>query len=120
MSELHPNGELPAPPFFARTIRRFSIPIILAWLAIIAVLTIGVPSLEQVEKEHSVSLTPEDAPSVKAMKRMGDDFKESASDAVLVAAERTTTSGQFDASPLRATPPGAFLGVAVDQWAPGF
>jgi RND superfamily putative drug exporter len=82
MSELHPNGERPALPFFARTIRRFSIPIILAWLAIIAVLTLGVPSLEQVEKEHAVSLTPEDAPSVKAMKRMGDDFKESTSDSV--------------------------------------
>jgi putative drug exporter of the RND superfamily len=95
MSELHPNGERPAPPFFARTIRRFSMPIILAWLAIIAVLTIGVPSLEQVEKEHSVSLTPEDAPSVKAMKRMGDDFKESASDSVaLIALEGEQPLGE--------------------------
>ena len=38
---------------------------------------IGVPSLEQVEKEHSVSLSPNDALSFKAMNRMGEDFKES-------------------------------------------
>src|SRR6202045_1383291 len=69
-------------PFFARTIHRFAIVLILAWLAVIAVLTLGVPSLEQVEKEHSVTLTPNDAPSVKAMKRMGQDFKESNTDSV--------------------------------------
>ena len=63
--------------FVARTIRRLSVPIILAWLAIAGIVTIGVPSLEQVEKEHSVSQNPEDAPSFKAMKRMGEDFKES-------------------------------------------
>ena len=57
-------------------------PIILAWLAIIVIMGIGVPPLEQVEKEHSVSLNPTDAPSFKAMKRMGADFKESNSDSV--------------------------------------
>ena len=57
-------------------------PIILAWLAIAVIVSIGVPSLEQVEKEHSVSLSPDDAPSFKAMKRMGEDFKESNSDSV--------------------------------------
>jgi RND superfamily putative drug exporter len=82
MSDGGINSPRATPPFFARTIHRFSILIILAWLAIIAVLTLGVPSLEQVEKEHSVSLTPNDAPSVKAMKRMGQDFKESNSDSV--------------------------------------
>jgi putative drug exporter of the RND superfamily len=82
MSDGGMNSPRATPPFFARTIHRFSILIILAWLAIIAVLTLGVPSLEQVEKEHSVSLTPNDAPSVKAMKRMGQDFKESNSDSV--------------------------------------
>ena len=56
-----------SPPFVARTIRRFSVPIILAWLAIVASLIICVPSLEQVEQEHSVSLNPTDAPSFKAM-----------------------------------------------------
>src|SRR6201999_4149724 len=82
MTKTPPKGQPAKPPFFARTIRRFSILIILGWLAIIAVLTLGVPPLEQVEKQHSVSLTPNDAPSIKAMKRMGDDFKESNSDSV--------------------------------------
>ena len=56
-------------PLVARTIHRFSIPIILAWLAVIVMLSIGVPALEQVEKEHSVSLNPTDAPSFKAAYR---------------------------------------------------
>jgi putative drug exporter of the RND superfamily len=71
-------------PFVARTLYRFSRLIILAWLALAVIVTIGVPPLEQVEKEHSVSLSPTDAPSVKAMKRMGEDFKESNSDSVAV------------------------------------
>jgi len=72
----------PAAPFIARTIHRFSVPIILAWLALTVAVSVGVPSLEQVEKERSVSLTPKDAPSIKAMKRMGEDFNESNSDSV--------------------------------------
>jgi RND superfamily putative drug exporter len=70
------------PPFVARTIRRFSVPIILAWLAITVIVSVGVPSLEQVEKERSIALTPTDAPSVQAMKRMGEVFKESDSESV--------------------------------------
>jgi putative drug exporter of the RND superfamily len=63
-------------PFIARTIHRFSVPIILAWLAITVFLTIGVPPLELVEQEHSVSMTPLDAPSIKASIRIGKDFKD--------------------------------------------
>ena len=62
-------------PLVARTIHRFSVVIILAWLAIIGVLNFCVPSLEQVEHEHSVSLSPTDAPSVTATQRMNEDFK---------------------------------------------
>ena len=68
------------PPFIARTIRRFSLFIILAWVALILIVTLAVPSLEQVGQEHSVSLSPQDAPSVQAMMRIGKDFKESDSD----------------------------------------
>ena len=75
MSTRHPQ-----PPFIARTIRRFSLFIILAWVALILIVTLAVPSLEQVGQEHSVSLSPPDAPSVQAMIRMGKDFKESDSD----------------------------------------
>ena len=71
-------------PFVARTIRRLSVPIVLAWLAITVVVTIGFPPLEQVEKEHSVSLTPQDAPSIKAVNRMVADFKEASSESVVM------------------------------------
>ena len=80
MSDEHADNEHTTPPFIARTIRRFSVPIILAWLAITVIVTVGVPSLEQVEKEHSLSLNPTDAPAFKAVQRMGKDFKESNSD----------------------------------------
>ncbi|MCV7089266.1 MMPL/RND family transporter [Mycobacterium interjectum] len=64
-------------PLVARTIHRFSVLIILAWLGIIGCLIMFVPSLEQVESEHSVSLNPVDAPSVTAAQRMNEDFKAS-------------------------------------------
>jgi RND superfamily putative drug exporter len=81
MSDPRVGGEQRT-PFVARTIHRLSVPIILAWLALTVLVTVGVPSLEQVEKERSVSLSPKDAPSIKAMQRMGDDFKESNSDSL--------------------------------------
>jgi RND superfamily putative drug exporter len=67
-------------PFIARTIRRLSVPIILGWLAITVIVNVAVPSLEQVGQERSVSMMPNDAPSVIAMNRIGEDFKESDSD----------------------------------------
>ncbi|OBB32720.1 hypothetical protein A5792_13495 [Mycolicibacterium peregrinum] len=70
------------PPLIARVIYRLSVPIILGWLAIIAVVTFAVPSLEQVGRESSVSLVPKDAPSFQAMQRMGQVFGESDSDSV--------------------------------------
>ena len=82
MDDDYMGNEQTKPPFIARTIHRFSVPIILAWLAITVIVSVGVPSLEQVEKERSVSLSPKDAPSIKAMKRMGKDFKESDSDSM--------------------------------------
>ena len=68
-------------PLVARTIHRFSVPIILAWLAVMVILSLGVPSLELVEKEHSVSLNPSDAPSFKAATRANEDFKQTDSGA---------------------------------------
>jgi len=68
-------------PLVARTIHRFSVPIILAWLALMVILSLGVPSLDQVEKEHSVSLNPTDAPSFKAATRVSEDFKQTDSGA---------------------------------------
>jgi RND superfamily putative drug exporter len=65
-----------APPV-ARTIHRFAVPIILAWLGIIVVLSVAAPPLEKVEQEHSVSLNPTEAPSFKAAIRANEDFKQS-------------------------------------------
>ena len=70
------------PPFIPRLIHRLSVLIILGWLAIIAVLTFAVPSLEQVGRDYSVSLVPKDAPSWQAMQRIGMNFKESDSDSM--------------------------------------
>jgi RND superfamily putative drug exporter len=72
--------ERPRIPFVARMIRRLSVLIILAWVALTLVVTLAVPWLEQVGREHSVPLSPRDAPSVQAMTRMGKVFKESDSD----------------------------------------
>jgi putative drug exporter of the RND superfamily len=84
MSDKHIGKDHTARPLVARTIHRFSALIILAWLAIAIIVAIGVPPLEQVEREHALSLSPVDAPSVQAMKRMGNDFKESNSENVAV------------------------------------
>src|ERR1700742_1860598 len=71
-----------ARPRIARTIYRFSVPIILAWVAIAVMLAVAVPPLAKVEKEHSVSLSPDEAQTFKAMKRISDKFNESTSDSV--------------------------------------
>ncbi|KAA8963879.1 RND family transporter [Mycobacterium sp.] len=68
------------PQRLARGIRRFSPWVIGAWVLLTLTVTLAVPSLEHVGQEHSVPLSPVDAPSVQAMTRMGHDFKESDSD----------------------------------------
>lgn len=76
------SDEHTRPPLLARTIHRLSVPIILVWLAITVIMSSAVPPLEQVEKERQVSVNPNDAPAIQAMKRMGKDFRESDSDSV--------------------------------------
>ena len=74
------STERPQAALIPRTIRRLSLLIILAWVALTLLVTFGVPSLETVGREHSVPLAPQDAPAVRAMQRMGKVFKESDSD----------------------------------------
>src|ERR1700759_3065738 len=71
-------------PIVARQIRRLSVPIVLAWLGLTVVVSIGVPPLEQVERAHSVSQSPKDAPSFKALNHMVTDFKEASSESVVM------------------------------------
>ncbi len=76
------KSQTPRRPFIARTIRRLSVVIILAWAALALLVTFAVPSLEQVGREQSVPMSPKDAPSVQAMTRMGEVFGESDSDSL--------------------------------------
>ena len=66
----------------AQLIRRLSVPIALFWLALAAITNAVVPQLEAVAKQQNVSLSPQDAPSLQAMKRMGKVFHEFDSDSV--------------------------------------
>ncbi|PBJ67619.1 MMPL family RND transporter, partial [Mycobacterium avium subsp. hominissuis] len=59
-----------------RFIRTFAVPIIIGWIALIAVLNVVVPQLDEVGKMRSVEMTPDDAQSVVATKRMGAVFNE--------------------------------------------
>ena len=82
MSNHHAHHERIKPPSVAGPVRKLAVPIILGWLAITLLVSVGVPSLEEVAKEHAVSLNANDASSVKAMARIGKAFKESDSDSV--------------------------------------
>ncbi|MDT5125617.1 MAG: putative drug exporter of the superfamily, partial [Mycobacterium sp.] len=65
-----------ARPRLARAIRTFAIPIVLAWIAIVAILNTTVPQLEEVGKMRAVSMSPNDAPALIATKRVGEVFQE--------------------------------------------
>src|SRR6202022_697139 len=82
MSNHHAHHERIKPPSVAGPVRKLAVPIILGWLAITLLVSVGVPSLEDVAKDREVSLNANDASSVKAMARIGKAFKESDSDSM--------------------------------------
>jgi RND superfamily putative drug exporter len=61
-------------------IRRLSVPIVLFWLVLAAITNVAVPQLEAVGAAHNVAMSPQDAPSLQAMKHMGKAFHEFDSD----------------------------------------
>jgi RND superfamily putative drug exporter len=63
-------------PRLPRFIRTFAIPIVLLWIAIVAILNTTVPQLEEVGKLRAVSMSPNDAPALIATKRVGEVFQE--------------------------------------------
>ena len=63
-------------------VRKLSVSVILGWLAVALLVSIGVPPLEQVAKERAVSLSAQDAPSMKSMTRIGEKFREPSTDSV--------------------------------------
>lgn len=70
------NTHVGAHPIIPKMIRLFCIPILLGWLAITVLSNVIVPQLEVVGQTHAVSLAPNDAPSMQAMKRVGSVFHE--------------------------------------------
>lgn len=70
----------PKRPLLPRLIRRFGVLILLLWLGFTAIVNLAVPQLEAVGKAHSVSMSPSDAPSIEAIRRVGQVFKEFDSD----------------------------------------
>ncbi|BBY98303.1 membrane protein [Mycolicibacterium fallax] len=68
----HPKGH----GGIARFIRIFAVPIILAWIVIVAVLNTVVPQLNVVSELRAVSMNPNDAPSMIAVKEVGKVFQE--------------------------------------------
>lgn len=63
-------------PFMPHAMRLFAVPIILFWVLLTVMLNAVVPPLEVVSEEHSAPLAPMEAPSLKAMMRLGQNFKE--------------------------------------------
>lgn len=82
-------------PVLPHTIRILAVPIVLVWVAFTVLVNVIAPQLEVVGELHSAPMTPDDAPSVIAMKRMGDNFKEFNSNAtVMVIIEGDKPSGR--------------------------
>lgn len=75
-------------------IHAFAVPIILFWVAVVVLLSLLVPSLEVVGQQRSVSLSPKDAPSFIALKRISHVFKEGETDSVaMIVLESDQTLG---------------------------
>ncbi|OYN76086.1 RND family transporter [Mycolicibacterium sphagni] len=77
------NSEVMAEPrrsALATWIRRLAVPIIFGWVAAVAVVNTVIPQLEVVGTMRSVQMSPDFAPSVVAMKRVGQVFGEYRSD----------------------------------------
>jgi putative drug exporter of the RND superfamily len=74
------RAEQPRRSGIPKWIRRLAVPIIVGWIAIIAVLNVSVPQLEEVGKMQAVSMSPKEAPAVAAMMRIGKVFDEFDSD----------------------------------------
>lgn len=68
----------------ARWVRRLAVPIIIGWVALVALVSTTIPPLEVVGKLRSVQMSPDFAPSVTALKRVGEVFGEYKSDSSAV------------------------------------
>ena len=75
---------LPHMPFFARAVHKGALLIVLGWVGLVVVLSLFVPSLDIVAKEHTVSMSPKGAASMQAMQRVGKVFNEFDTDSAIM------------------------------------
>lgn len=66
-------------PFVAHAVRVLAIPIVLFWVGVAVLLSVLVPKLDGVTKQHAGPMVPLDAPSQRAMLHIGEKFQESTS-----------------------------------------
>jgi len=71
-------------PFFARAVHKGALLIVLGWVGLVVVLSLFVPSLDIVAKEHTVSMSPKGAASMQAMQRVGKVFNEFDTDSAIM------------------------------------
>lgn len=76
------SAEENARPWFMRFVRRFAVPILIAWLLLTVAVNVLVPPIESVARNHAVTMSPQDAPAMIAAKRIGAKFQESSSDSI--------------------------------------
>ncbi|BBX16494.1 MMPL family RND transporter [Mycolicibacterium duvalii] len=79
-TDAFPPARPPHRPLIPRLIRTFAVPIVLIWIGVIAFLNVSVPQLETVGQMQAVSMSPDDAPSMISMKKVGELFEEGDSD----------------------------------------
>ncbi|MDQ2627774.1 MAG: MMPL family transporter [Actinomycetota bacterium] len=67
-----------------RLVRRLAWPLIACWLLLTVGLNVLVPPIESVAREHAVTMSPQDAPSLIAAKHIGATFGEFDSDSMVM------------------------------------
>lgn len=80
----HDSATVIRKPFVVRTIRKFAGPVVLGWIALMVGLNVAVPQLEPVTEASRGPLVPIDAPSSQALIHIGQVFKESDSNSLVM------------------------------------
>ncbi|MEE6135469.1 MMPL family transporter [Mycobacterium sp. 050128] len=80
----HQAAGLPHMPLFARSVYKFAPLIVVGWVALVVCLSMFVPDLETVGKQHTVPMSPKEAASMQATQRVGKVFNEFTSDSAIM------------------------------------
>ncbi|GFG69553.1 MMPL/RND family transporter [Mycolicibacter senuensis] len=78
------SGHTDPRPRYMRLVRRLAWPLIACWLLLTVGLNVLVPPIESVAREHAVTMSPQDAPSLIAAKHIGATFGEFDSDSMVM------------------------------------